>query len=266
VARGVFGAPTSFVGEHMFWGQDRLPMVEAALRGWRPGAGRTPMNVVPGLPDGERARAGASEPATIEFWYDFSSPFSYLASCQIEAVAERAGAKLEWKPMLLGAVFKDIGGPNVPLLAMSEPKRLYMGRDLEAWASALGIPFQWTSYFPLRTVTALRIALVAGDRIAEVSHALYRAGWVENRNIDDAAVLGDLLGKLGLDPDATMAGTREPAIKQRLIELTNEAVKREVFGAPTFIVRRGDSARKFWGQDRIGLVERAAAGIEPPAQ
>jgi 2-hydroxychromene-2-carboxylate isomerase len=264
VARGVFGAPTTFVGDHMFWGQDRLPMAEAALRGWKPGAGKPAMSVVPGLPDGERP--ASSGPATIEFWNDFSSPFSYLASCQVEAVAAAAGPGLAWEPLLDGAGIKEIGGPNVPILAMSEAKRQYMGRDLGAWASALDVPFQWTSHFPLKTVTALRLALVAGDRIAEVSKALYRAAWVDNRNIDDAAVLVDVLAQLGLDGEAMMAGTRDPAIKQRLIDLTSEAVKLDVFGAPSFVVRRGDGQRKFWGQDRIGLVERAAAGLEPPTQ
>ncbi|HWM84774.1 MAG TPA: 2-hydroxychromene-2-carboxylate isomerase [Kofleriaceae bacterium] len=272
IARGVFGAPTLFVrgdgdADLMLWGQDRLEMAEAVLGGWVPGADGAPADgsLVAGRPDGLQAAPPGSSPPVIQFWYDFSSPFSYLAATQLNALAARAGAILEWKPMLLGAVFKEIGGPNVPILAMSESKRRYMGRELSTWSSAWQVPFRWSSHFPLRTVTALRLALVAGDRIAELSMALYRAAWVDDRNLDDAAVLADVLSSLGFDAQAMMARTQEPAVKQRLIDLTAEAVKRGVFGAPTFFVTRGDDERQFWGQDRLGLVERAAGGIIPPS-
>ncbi len=267
VARGVFGAPTLFAhgadgaAEQMFWGQDRLEMAEAVLRGWRPGAGAPDGNLLSGRPTSTAAGDGA----VIEFWYDFSSPFSYLAASQIEALAARAGARLEWRPMLLGAVFKDIGGPNVPILAMSESKRRYMGRELDNWSSAWQVPFRWNSNFPIKTVTALRLALLSGDRIAEVSHALFRAAWVNDKNIDDPAVLTELLDGLGLDGAAMLAGTQQAPVKQRLIELTGEAVKRGIFGAPTFIVSRAGDERQFWGQDRMGLVERAALGEVPPS-
>ncbi|HTE55577.1 MAG TPA: 2-hydroxychromene-2-carboxylate isomerase [Kofleriaceae bacterium] len=280
VARGVFGAPTLFVhtddgAEHMFWGQDRLDLVEAVLGGWRPGQGAPPARgVLPGRPDpviapgpastSASASSDGAEPAVIQFWYDFSSPYAYLASTQIQALAARAGARLEWRPMLLGAVFKELGGPNVPLLAMSESRRRYMGRELDVWASAWQVPFRWNSIFPLRSITALRLALVAGDRIAEASLALFRAAWVDNVDMEDPAQLAGVLGALGLDGAAMLAATREPATKQRLIDLTGEAVKRGVFGAPTFFVAHGGTERQFWGQDRLGLVERAAAGIEPP--
>jgi len=269
VARGVFGAPTLFAhggdgaAEQMFWGQDRLEMAEAVLRGWQPGAGAPAGgSLLAGQPTGG---AAAGDGAVIQFWYDFASPFSYLAATQVEALAARAGARVEWRPMLLGAVFKDIGGPNVPILAMSESKRRYTGRELDSWASAWQVPYRWNRHFPLRTVTALRLALLAGDRIADVSHALFRAAWVDDKNIDDPAALSEVLTDLGLDAAAMLGGTREPPAKQRLIDLTTEAVKRGVFGAPTFVVLRGGDERQFWGQDRMGLVERAARGEVPPS-
>ncbi|HKE18686.1 MAG TPA: 2-hydroxychromene-2-carboxylate isomerase [Kofleriaceae bacterium] len=270
VARGVFGAPTLFVhgsngaGEQMFWGQDRLEMAEAALRGWHPGKNAPPAgSLLSGLPQGAAAVGDASP--VIQFWYDFSSPWSYLASTQIVALAARTGARIDWRPMLLGAVFKDIGSPNVPLFAMSESKRRYIGRDLEAWASAWQVPFRWNRHFPMKTVTALRLAILAKGRVAELSLALFRAAWGEDRNIDDPAELADLLTGHGFDAEAMLAGTREPEAKQRLIDATAEAVKRGVFGAPTFLVARGGDERLFWGQDRMGLVERAALGVTPPS-
>lgn len=254
IERGVFGAPAMFVSggdalePAMFWGQDRLELVEAALGGSAP-------EPAPRRPGGH---------AAIDFYYDFSSPFSYLGSTQIEAVAARAGARLRWKPFLLGALFKEIGTPDVPMLAASEPKRRYYAKDLEDWARHWQVPFRFTSRFPMRTVKALRLALLAGEeRIAALSHALYRALWVEDRDIADDRVLRAVLASVDLDP-GLVERTSEPAIKRRLFEATAEAVERGIFGAPTcVVVRPGAGDELFWGQDRLELVERAAATPAP---
>ena len=260
IARGVFGVPTSIVhsarGEMLFWGQDRLEQVEAVLGGWHPA-------------DGPPATAATSDSrgsgGVIEFFYDFASPWAYVASTRIEAVAARAGAELVWRPMLLGAVFKQIGQANVPLFSMPEAKRRWVGSDLDLWTSWFAVPFRFTTHFPQRSITALRLALLAGDRIADVSHALFRAAWVEDRDLGDEAALAAVLEPLGLDAAALLARTSEPAVKQALIDSTAAAVAAGAFGAPTFVVRRGDSARLFFGQDRLDQVERAARGDEVPS-
>jgi 2-hydroxychromene-2-carboxylate isomerase len=200
----------------------------------------------------------------LQFWYDFSSPWTYLAATQIEVVAERAGAELAWRPFLLGALFKQIGTHDVPLLQMSEAKRRYAARDLHYWASHWGVPFQFATRFPMRTVTALRLALLAGDKIAPVSRDLFRALWVDDRDLNDEAVLSEILDAHGLDPKATLARTQDPEIKQQLIANTTEAVERGVFGAPTFIVEQAEGDLLFWGQDRLDFVERALGGWRPP--
>ncbi|HWN71764.1 MAG TPA: DsbA family protein, partial [Haliangium sp.] len=268
VTRGVFGAPAMFVHTddldqpEMFWGQDRLHMVEAMLAGWRPG--HTPLPATVSAPAPAPAPAApAPEPRTLHFWYDFSSPFSYLAATQIEAVAARAGARLVWQPMLLGALFKEQGTPNVPLLAMPASKRAYVRRDLEHWAAYWGVPFRFASRFPMRTVTALRLALLAGDRIAELSHALFRALWVEDQDLDDAATLTEILRQNGFHPDHLLARTQEPEIKQALVDQTARAAQAGVFGAPTMIVAHERGDLLFWGQDRLSLVEAAASGWWP---
>ncbi|HUS67195.1 MAG TPA: 2-hydroxychromene-2-carboxylate isomerase, partial [Kofleriaceae bacterium] len=203
--------------------------------------------------------------ATIDFWYDFSSPFSYLAATEIERVAAFAGARVVWRPMLLGAVFRDIGMANVPLFSMSEVKRRAMIGDLQAWASWWGVPFRWPAKFPQKTVTALRLALLAGDRIGEVSLALFRAIWSDGRNLEEDAVCAEALASVGIDGAAQLAATQAPATKQALIDSTAEAVKSGVFGAPTFVVKRaGAEDRLYWGQDRLGLVARAALGVAVP--
>ncbi len=261
VARGVFGAPTMFIerdGEEpiMLWGQDRLAMTRAALEGWRPGeaapTGQSPM----------LAQSSASA-ASIEFWYDFSSPFAYLASTQVEALAARTGATLHWRPMLLGALFRDLGTVNVPLLSMSEAKRRYLGLELTTWAAWWQVPFHFTSHFPLRTITALRLALGAGPRIAELSHALFRAAWAENRDLADPDTLAAILTATGFDAAGMLAATQEPAAKQALIDNTSEAQRRGVFGAPTLIISRGGQEFLLWGQDRLELAADILGGWTP---
>ena len=260
IARGVFGVPTSIVstprGELLFWGQDRLEQVEAVLGGWHPEDQQPPAHSQPG--------ASGGGGAVIEFWFDYASPWSYLASTRIEQVAARAGAELVWRPMLLGAVFKQIGQANVPLFAMPDAKRRWMGTDLALWAAWWGTPFRWSNPFPQRTITPLRLALLAGDRIAELSHALFRAMWVEQRNLQEDATLAAVLDSLGLDA-GLLARTSEPACKQALIDSTAAAVAGGVFGAPSFHVRRGESTRLFFGQDRLDQVERAARGDSLPS-
>ncbi len=189
VARGVFGAPAVFASGGdlpaplMFWGQDRFDMVEAVLRGWRPGTNAPRRPAHPGSnPDSD---------ATVHFWFDFSSPFSYLGSTQIEDLCARHGATLRWRPMLLGALFKQVGAADVPLLAMSDSKRRYLGRDLDDWASWWQVPFRFTGHFPLRTITALRLVLLAGDRPAPLIHALYRAAWADGLDISKEPVLAE---------------------------------------------------------------------------
>ena len=199
----------------------------------------------------------------IEFWYDFSSPWTYLASTQVESVVQRAGGELIWRPMLLGAVFKQVGTPDVPALAMPEPKRNYYSRELDLWAEHWNVPFKFTTRFPMRTVTALRLALLAGDRIATLSHALFKALWVDDRDISADTELADILKAEGFDAESMLERTQQPEAKQNLIDATSEAVERGVFGAPTFIMKHPKGDVMLWGQDRLELVEKVLGGWRP---
>ena len=163
---GFFGVPVYRVGEDWWWGGDRARFAEAALTG-EPVA----PTVAPGDGTGR----------VVEVFHDFSSPFSYLGVTQIERVAAEVGATVRWRPFLLGAVFKAIGTPLVPMMAFNAAKSRYYLRDLHEWAAYWGVDFAYNTHFPLRTVTALRVALQA----PELTHALYRAAWAGNRNIAD---------------------------------------------------------------------------------
>jgi 2-hydroxychromene-2-carboxylate isomerase len=186
---------------------------------------------------------------SVDFYYDFSSPYSYLAATQIERAA--GAARVNWKPFLLGALFKQIGTPMVPIETFSHQKRDWTKNDLHSWAAYWQVKFRWPSRFPMRTVTALRMALAAGEpERAELSRRIYQAYWVEDRDINDPAVLSQLA-----DPALVDRAQNDPALKQALIDATSAAQAAGACGAPFFVV--GDQI--FWGQDRLPLVVRALA-------
>jgi 2-hydroxychromene-2-carboxylate isomerase len=200
----------------------------------------------------------------LSFYFDYSSPFAYLGSTQVEAVAKKCGAELTWRPFLLGALFKAIGTPNVPLFEMSAPKRAHMQLDLHRWARFYGVPFRFPSRFPMNTVRALRMTLQVDD-VARLAHPIFAAYWADDRDIDDPTELGAIADGAGFDGAALLAGAGEAAVKERLRQSTEEAQQRGVCGAPSFLVQASadDPGMLFWGQDRLVLVERALSGWRP---
>jgi 2-hydroxychromene-2-carboxylate isomerase len=200
------------------------------------------------------------------FYYDVVCPFAYLASTQVERVAREAGAHLAWRPMLLGGVFRAIGAPDRPAEAMA-PAKVRMGAiDLARWADHWSVePPIYPAGHPRRTVRAMRLAALVSDegeaRAAEVAHALFRAYWIDPRDLEDPAQLDAIARQLGIDP----ARIDQPAAKERLRALTDEAIAAGVFGAPAFLVVDGERRLLFWGQDRIDFVRKALAGWRPPA-
>ncbi|HEV8320970.1 MAG TPA: 2-hydroxychromene-2-carboxylate isomerase [Myxococcota bacterium] len=203
---------------------------------------------------------------TLEMFFDFSSPFSYLAATQVEAVARRTGARLVWRPFLLGGLFRTLGGPDAPILEWPEPKRRHSVADLYRWADYWNVPFQWVSRFPVRTILPLRVVLAAGDAAAPFIHATYRAYWAEDRDISEESEVRALVAAAGLPAD-TMEKAGSAPVKDALKANGEEAARRGVFGAPTFFVHQpGDDAPLlFWGQDRLVLVEKALGGWRPKA-
>ncbi len=241
-AAGAFGVPTFRIGDRLFWGGDRLPLIEAALG--RPV--RRPGDGEPAAPSGR----------VIEFYHDFASPFSYLASTRVEAVARRWGATVAWRPILLGALFREIGTADVPLLEMHAARRRWFAADMEAWAAFWGVPFQFPGRFPLRSVLALRVAIQQPAATA----AIYRAAWAEGRDISEPAVLAGALAAAGFDADALIAGAGDPEVKASLRDNTDVARAIGSPGVPAFQV---DDGPLFWGQDRLWQLERALSGWAP---
>lgn len=259
VRLGIFGAPAWVFPRPereplLIWGQDRFPWLEAILAGWDPDAGAPPGGPRP-LTVAERAVPGA----TLDVYFDASSPFSYLALTQLPALAAM-GVVPRLVPILLGALFRDIGQANVPLLAMPPPKLRYMSLEMHRWARWWGVPFVQPAKFPQRTVTAQRLAILAADQGYEAGHrlalALGRAMWAEQRDLEDDATLRQILAANGFAPEL-VARTQEPEIKARLAANTAAAKDAGVFGVPTCVV---GGRHLYWGQDRLELVARALAG------
>lgn len=180
---------------------------------------------------------------SIEFFYDVVSPWSYLAWTQIEKVAERQQANLQYRPFLLGGVFKATHNQS----PMSVPaKGAHMLIDLKRWAERYGVPFNMPGNLPVSSLLAMRCltALETKD-IPFATEKLFTAFWVKGEDISERYTLIDLLG------ENILQKANHDFTKEKLKVTTNEAVKRGAFGAPTFFV--GDEM--FFGSDRLEMLE-----------
>ncbi len=201
-------------------------------------------------------------PHDIEFFFDIASPYSYLAATQIDAVAERAGAAVEWKPFLLGGVFKAVGNQTPAAL---QQKGAWAMRDLNLWADQYGVEFSMPAQFPINSLTTQR-ALVAAKQVAakqvdearfrRFARTLYRDHWVDGVDVSSPEAVADAADRAGFDGAQIVEMTVEQPIKDELRALTEDAVERGAFGAPTFFV----DGEMFWGNDRLQFVEKAACG------
>ncbi|HXD41175.1 MAG TPA: 2-hydroxychromene-2-carboxylate isomerase [Ramlibacter sp.] len=189
---------------------------------------------------------------TVEFYFDVGSPAAYLAWQRLPRICEEAGATLAYKPMLLGGVFQAAGNQspmNIPA------KGRYVMTDLERFARRYQIAFAHNPYFPINTLMLMRGA--TGMQMRDVARlvpyvdAVYRAIWIDGQNMNDARVVADVLQQAGFDPAAVLALVNDPQVKERLKTVTQDAVARGVFGAPTFFV----DGNMYWGQDRLDFVK-----------
>jgi 2-hydroxychromene-2-carboxylate isomerase len=220
VARGVFGVPTMEVAGRRYWGADRLSGVREAL----------------GLPTDE-----AMPRQPIEVFHDFASPYSYLGTVPL-----LDAPNVTLRPMLLGALFQAIGTPVVPVAGFQPAKAAWVRWDLGDVARRRGLPFAFTPHFPVRTVDALRVAILE----PAATRALYEAVWVHGADVGRRDVLVDVLDHAGFPGEALVDRTADPAVKQALRDHTAAALAAGVPGAPSYVHRTGT----YWGQDRLTLL------------
>lgn len=191
--------------------------------------------------------------APIEFYFDFSSPYGYFASTRIDGLAARHGRTVNWHPILLGAVFKVTGSQPLPTLPL---KGDYARRDIERCARLYGIAFRVPSRFPVATQAPARAMLWLmeqdRDRALELAHAVYRAYFVEDRDIASPEVTADIAAPLGVGQEPLLAALNDPAVKEKLKRETGAAMERGVFGSPFLIV----DGEPFWGMDRFEQAEK----------
>ncbi|MCK6386025.1 MAG: 2-hydroxychromene-2-carboxylate isomerase [Zoogloea sp.] len=191
--------------------------------------------------------------APIDFYFDFSSPYGYLASEQIEALAARHGRAVMWHAIVLDAQFQPQGGVKIPLALL---RTEYARRDCERSAAFLGLPYQTPSPYPVHTEHAARAFQWLSDRNPDearaFAHGVFRAYFVDGRNIAEPAVLLEIAGALGLDREEVSNAFSDLATKARLKAEIDLAEARGVFGSPFFIVE----GEGFWGPDRLPQLER----------
>lgn len=191
--------------------------------------------------------------APIDFYFDFSSPYGYLASEQIEALAARHGRAVMWHAIVLDAQFQPQGGVKIPLALL---RTEYARRDCERSAAFLGITYKTPTPYPVHTEHAARAFQWLSDRNPDearaFAHGVFRAYFVEGRNIAEVAVLLEIAATLGLDREEVSNAFSDLATKARLKAEIDLAEARGVFGSPFFIVE----GEGFWGPDRLPQLER----------
>ena len=190
----------------------------------------------------------------LDFWFDFASTYSYPAAQRIGPLASKTRVKVRFRPFLLGPIFQAQGWETSPF-NVYPAKGHYMWRDLERLCADLKLPFRRPEMFPQQSVLAARAALVALQEKwgKNFCLALFRAEFAEGKRIDDAAVIGDILTRLKVDPAPVLEAARSNELRVALRTQTEEAQRLGIFGAPTFITPDGEM---FWGNDRL---ERALA-------
>ena len=191
--------------------------------------------------------------APIDFYFDFSSPYGYLASEQIDALGAKHGRAVMWHAIVLDAQFQPQGGMKIPTALM---RTEYVKRDVERSAAYFGIPYKAPAPYPVHTEHAARAFQWLSDRNPDearsFAHAVFRAYFVEGRNIAETAVLLEIAENLKLDRDDVSAAFSDSATKARLKAEIDLAEARGVFGSPFFIVE----GEGFWGNDRLPQLDR----------
>jgi 2-hydroxychromene-2-carboxylate isomerase len=201
---------------------------------------------------------------SVDFYFDFSSTNSYFAAFMLPEICARNDARLNWMPTHFAALFR---GTGFDVMAMTERKAHYLWRDHARYADFTGLPFKRPRRFPIKTAAALRAVVAAGHASdadkkstdqesrerahAAISQAIMRAYWERDEDISNPAVIAAIAASAGFDGDALIAASDSNSVREELTAITDQAIARGVFGAPTFFV--GDEM--FWGKDRLDFVE-----------
>jgi len=190
---------------------------------------------------------------TLEFYFDFGSPTTYLAHKRLQQLTAQYDLSVDYIPVLLGGIFKATG--NTTPAALPAKGMYMMGADLPRFARRYGVPLKPNPFFPINTLNLMRAA-IAAQRLGcfdSYVDAVFDAVWVAGLNMGEADVVGQVLAENGLDAEALLPLSQDPEVKAQLISNTEAAVERGAFGAPTMFM----DGEMFFGQDRLDFVEEA---------
>jgi 2-hydroxychromene-2-carboxylate isomerase len=190
--------------------------------------------------------------APLDFYFDFASPYGYLASTQIDALAGRYGRTVAWRPIMLGAAFKETGARPLTQTPLKGP---YLVHDVPRFARLLGVPLTLPPVMPMNSLAASRACVWVAENDDEqarrLARALFHAHWGEGRDLAAPEAVADVAHGLGIARDDLLAAVADPRIKDRLKAQTQAAIGRGVFGSPFIFV----DGEPFWGADRLPQVE-----------
>ena len=193
----------------------------------------------------------------LEFFFDCSSPWTYLAFTRIHDVIARTRAEIVWRPILVGGVFNAVNQDVYERRAKPDPRKsAYYAKDLEDWARYAGIEIGRPPVFPVNSVKAMRGAFIALDdgKLVPYATAVFQAYWGDLEDISQPDVLGRVAASVGYDAGAFLARVEDGALKAKLRANTDELIERGGFGSPTMFVNGDDM---YFGNDRLPLVEAA---------
>lgn len=195
--------------------------------------------------------------ATLEFFFDCSSPWTYLAFSRIHAIVERKKAAIVWRPILVGGVFNAVNREVYDRRANPDARKAsYYEKDLQDWARLCGVRIGKPPVFPVRAVAVMRCAIAADEegKLVPFARAAFEAYWGDLEDIGQSAVLTRIAQRVGLEAPKLLARSEAPEIKDRLRANTEEVIARGGFGSPTMFVNKTDM---YFGNDRLPLVEAA---------
>ena len=197
----------------------------------------------------------------LEFFFDCSSPWTYLAFTRIVPLAERAGTAVLWRPILVGGVFNAVNQDVYERRANPDPRKsVYYDKDLQDWARFCGIKIGRPPIFPVRAVAAMRAVIAADEegQLVPFARAVFEAYWGELMDISQASVLERVAARVNLNGAELLKRSEADDIKAALRANTDELIARGGFGSPTIFVNTGDM---YFGNDRLPLVEAALSGV-----
>lgn len=190
---------------------------------------------------------------TVEFYFDVGSPTAYLAHKRLQQLQAQYGCEILYRPILLGGLFKATG--NSSPISVPAKGHYMMALDLPRYAALYDVPLNNNSHFPINTLNLMRgaVAAINSDYFADYIDTVFNAIWVDGKNMADIDVVTEVLGSAELNVNVILASTQDPDVKATLIQNTEVAVQRGLFGAPTLFVE----GEMFFGQDRLQFVEAA---------